>query len=181
MCNRKEVLFCCTTHCFSLLALIAFILLIKSNPDGQRRWFPCRRINSIKVYWLLSGIPAPCGDVESGITYLRILFCKTNASTSRRAKHFGICRIAHHRPIVRATSTTRTTATATHANYANHFTGHIAGFGANGTSNSEGVEIESGVDLACFWCVAIRDDRASSMLAINVQQRRNQSAVIIQW
>ena len=60
MCNRKEVLFCCTTHCFSLLALIAFILLIKRNPDGQRRWFPCRHINSIRVYWLLSGIPAPC-------------------------------------------------------------------------------------------------------------------------
>nr|DAD78793.1 MAG TPA: hypothetical protein [Myoviridae sp. ctfvB24] len=60
MCNRKEALFCCTTHCFSLLALIAFILLIKRNPDGQRRWFPCRHINSIRVYWMLSGIPAPC-------------------------------------------------------------------------------------------------------------------------
>lgn len=117
--------------------------------------------------------------VESGIAHRRYLILPGYATTSRHAKHFGICRIAHNRPTVRATSTTRTTATAAHAKYANHFTGNMAGFGANGTSNSECVEIESGVDLACFWCVAIRDDRARSMLTINVQQRRNQSAVII--
>ena len=50
----------------------------------------------------------------------------------------------------RPSSTCARVATHIAAKNADHFTGHIAAFGADRAANAEGVEIESGVDLAGF-------------------------------
>ena len=80
----------------------------------------------------------------------------------------------------RPSSTCARVATRIAAKNADHFTGHIAAFGADRAANAEGVEIESGVDLAGFRRVADAYHRARAVLAMSIEQGCNQVAVIVQ-
>lgn len=79
----------------------------------------------------------------------------------------------------RPSSTCARVATHIAAKNADHFTGHIAAFGADRAANAEGVEIESGVDLAGFRGVAVGYHRAGAVLAMSIEQGCNQVAVIV--
>lgn len=80
----------------------------------------------------------------------------------------------------RQSSTCARVATRIAAKNADHFTGHIAAFGADRAANAEGMEIESGVDFAGFRGVAVGYHRAGAVLAMSIEQGCNQVAVIVQ-
>lgn len=77
-------------------------------------------------------------------------------------------------------STCARVATRIAAKNADHFTGHIAAFGADRAANAEGVEIESGVDLAGLLGVAVGYHRAMTVLAMSIEQGFSQGAMIVQ-
>lgn len=64
--------------------------------------------------------------------------------------------------------------------HANNLTGHIAAFGADRAADAEGVKVESGINLAGFWCVAVGYHRAGTVLAMSIEQACNQGAMIVQ-
>lgn len=79
----------------------------------------------------------------------------------------------------RPSSTCARVATHIAAKNADHFTGHIAAFGADRAADAEGMEIESGVDRAGFRGIAVGYQRADALLAMSIEQGCNQFAVIV--